>query len=68
MKKRNWAFLKLYLKVCVRYMPGLAIAPFIGTYRYFMSVREKMDADFAAFFEEERKAQQEVSSSERAAG
>jgi hypothetical protein len=68
MKQRKWAFLKFYLRAMAKYMPGLAIAPIIGTYRYFMSVQERMDADFAAFKEEERKARQDLGSSEQAVG
>jgi hypothetical protein len=68
MKKRRFAFLKFYLKLCVRITPGVMIAPLIGTYRYLRSVQDRIDADFAAFNEEERKAQQDISSSERAVG
>ncbi len=68
MKKESWEFLKFCLRLGVKFAPRLMVAPYVGAVRGVWAVQERIDAEITAFCEAERKAQQNVSSSERVVG
>ncbi len=68
MKKESWDFLRFVLKLSVRFTPRLMVAPYVGAFRGTQVVLDRFHAEITAFCDAERKAQQDVSSSERAVG
>jgi hypothetical protein len=68
MRKEDWAAFKFILRLSIRFTPRVVVAPYVGAFRGMQVVLDRFHAEITAFCDAERKAQQDVNSSERVIG